>query len=237
MDPAPIPCPACSRLFRNKRGLGGHITTVSDPAHEAYRAAHGMPVKTPRATHAQARKEAKPLASANPAPSRPSPTVPLPTPSSPSSVQSIAVDPAPQGPSQRLPPKSDGLQSALQAAIEDYRRQTADAPAVPKSKPKKATKAEKDGEPPTVMSDAAGALAGAGIAAGVIGLVRLIASLKAPKAPPKPAPPEPAPLYGLPAPPPPPKQQDMPAWMSSLNGSLPFPGGLPPGQQREWWWL
>ncbi|HUR25273.1 MAG TPA: hypothetical protein VM327_04565 [Candidatus Thermoplasmatota archaeon] len=136
------------------------------------------------------------------------------------------------------PTKSDGLQSALQVAIEDYRRQTADAPPASKPKAKKAAKPTNEDDASAIMSNASGALAGAGIAAGVIGLVRLIGSLKGAK---QPAPKAPAPatpqFYGLPPQPPPPKPQDMPPWMSSLNDAQPFPGGLPPGQQREWWWL
>lgn len=240
MDPAPIACPACARRFRNKHGLGGHLTTVSDPAHESYRAAHGLPAKTPKARISQAKKEAKALAAANPAPSRPSPAVPVPVPTSPPPASSIAADPAPQDPppAQPSPSKGDGLRSALQVAIEDYRRQTADAPSASKPKAKKAAKPTNEDDAPAIMSNASGALAGAGIAAGVIGLVRLIGSLKGAKQlPPKaPAPATPQ-FYGLPPPPPPPKPQDMPPWMSSFNVALPFQGGLPPGQQREWWWL
>ena len=129
MDPAPIPCPACARPFRNKRGLGGHLTTVSDPAHESYRAAHGMPVKTPRATRAQARKEAKTLAvpavaSATPAPIRPAPaSIGEPR---PDSHAPFVQTPAVPNPPLPRPVSPDPPKSALQAAVDDFLRQARD---------------------------------------------------------------------------------------------------------------
>lgn len=233
-----LACPACGRLFKNAHGRGGHLTTVNDPPHESYRAAHGLPAKTPRATIAKARKEAKTLAADGVAKSKPAapPLSPAP-PNEPAHPALAAVAP----PASVEPPPPPGVpseppSSGFQAVVQDFLREARDNP--PPPKPKKPESIYESEEPEPIMSDGAAVLAGAGLAAGAIALCKLVASFKGAKkpaaTPPEPAQPQ---VYGLPPPPPPPKPQDMPAWMSSLNGSMPLPGGLPPGQQREWWWL
>ena len=85
------------------------------------------------------------------------------------------------------------------------------------------------------MSDAAATLAGAGIAAGIIGLCKFVASHKAPAPAPKPtapsAPPQPPQVAQAPVP------QDLPDWINALNGGAPMSEGIRSPEKREWWYL
>ncbi len=122
----------------------------------------------------------------------------------------------------------------MRQAVDDFMRQAEASRQATPTKPKARKTKETTEAPPAKVNDAAGVLAGAGIAAGLLGLMGVVKSLKGAKAAKAPEPQAPPATWGTePVAPP----QDLPDWISALNGGAPMTGGLRPRQKREWWYL